>query len=538
MFTGAPISEQPGSPHQPQNHAVSTGHTESPNEEGHEAASPGSPPVLDATADPSEEFKLRFVHVWFLFIITTGTFVLPMGLVILPYFTYSSKDNVSVTEFIISSSSSSHKSPVTRTTIDPWAAVPPECLQNVRLEDSLVHIHDSVPDNSGMISPTRRPFFCLFNNSRFRKYFGRDFIPEQFPFGLCPNIIYWSMAIMDGKVKSRTPNFDNKYGLWRLKNISDHRSNNQTKILMALGGYPQDEPHFRRLGRDPKVMGALVANIAEVVTQYRLDGIAIHWAWSEGNCEQPDDSLTLSSLLGNLKNVFQLNGLQTVLALMLPANKSLADRLVEPLASYIDFFFFDTHLVTPFPITFDMCGVRKNAAVNFLLSLRGYGSQQHKLCTSASITPMAVTFSGTHTSLSNPVYKRPSLVSRTEGKIAMFELCQLLTCNDSTTTSSSCIVRIGRSYYNLQSRRTEKDFYFFDNSRTINGMLHDGLIQGGGRFSQRCAVLYDIDFDNYFRRCGNVHGHNSMRFLVLNYFYGSAADPDYYDNIATLPYNC
>ncbi|KAM7293834.1 hypothetical protein ISCGN_023417 [Ixodes scapularis] len=143
----------------------------------------------------------------------------------------------------------------------------------------------------------------------FRKNEDFHYLPENLPFDLCPYVIYWSKSIVDGRVRSRVPSPERLYGISELKNTSDRLSGGQTRVLMALGGYPKKSPQFSRLGRDSVAMETLVADIVMMMVDLRLDGLAIHSVLPAGACQPSDVIYTLSvggferleELLGNLQ---------------------------------------------------------------------------------------------------------------------------------------------------------------------------------------------------------------------------------------------
>ncbi|KAG0438213.1 hypothetical protein HPB47_017105 [Ixodes persulcatus] len=108
------------------------------------------------------------------------------------------------------------------------------------------------------------------------------------------------MSIDDGQVRSRVPAFDKLYGISELKNTSDRLSGNKTKVLVALGGYPEDSSQFSRLGRDPVAIDTPVVDIVTMMVDLRLDGIAIHWVVPTGACQPSDVHNTLSALFANI----------------------------------------------------------------------------------------------------------------------------------------------------------------------------------------------------------------------------------------------
>ncbi|CAN8004522.1 unnamed protein product, partial [Ixodes hexagonus] len=234
---------------------------------------------------------------WFVCLMTLGALVIPVGLVLAPYLGYY------IPTVVIGGPPT-----VRMTTPFPWLGIPESCLAQVSLTDNVHNLRMS----DGASTPTNTkgvPLFCLYNNSRFRKAQRWDYLPKHIPYQLCPTIVYWSMGVRDGKVISRVPEFDVRYGIWTLRaTIEKYRPNTATGILMALGGYPEDSAHFSRLGRDSILMSKFAANILKKLVRHKLNGITIHWRGMQGACGSPDDFTTLADFVQAIRKLYMLNG--------------------------------------------------------------------------------------------------------------------------------------------------------------------------------------------------------------------------------------
>ncbi|KAL3208189.1 hypothetical protein MRX96_039297 [Rhipicephalus microplus] len=124
------------------------------------------------------------------------------------------------------------------------------------------------------------------------------------PFALCPYVVYWSVGIEDGNLKSRQPSFDEQYGLHRLRKVADSFNFKALKILLALGGYPEDAPHFSRLGWDIDAMNRLMRDVVDSVDRFGLNGITVHWAEAHDGCTGTDDITVLKTLLYSFRTWF------------------------------------------------------------------------------------------------------------------------------------------------------------------------------------------------------------------------------------------
>lgn len=135
------------------------------------------------------------------------------------------------------------------TTPNPWTNVDESCLAQVKLADNVHNLRtaDASPAPPFVIKMTTA-LYCLYNNSRFRKRLRLDYLPQHILLKLCPNIIYWSMGLRNGKAIGRVPEFDVRYGIWALRATQgQYASSTPVKIHIAASGYSEDSAHFSRL---------------------------------------------------------------------------------------------------------------------------------------------------------------------------------------------------------------------------------------------------------------------------------------------------
>ncbi|KAL1477104.1 hypothetical protein MTO96_036013 [Rhipicephalus appendiculatus] len=198
--------------------------------------------------------------------------------------------------------------PLTQPTLP--TAPPPSaaCVDRVTVDDVQTAMNKTAQPaiNHG---PRYTNFFCIYNNSRVLKGPGRHFIPADIPLRYCKNIIYWSLAIKNGSVESRTPIFDRTHGLSKLRQLTEAAGYRDSMILAAIGGYPEDSPEFSLLGHDPLAMPRFTTSTASVVRTHRLSGTAIHWVAPHARCQDPDDEATLIEMVTTQRQIYNINGL-------------------------------------------------------------------------------------------------------------------------------------------------------------------------------------------------------------------------------------
>ncbi|KAL3196532.1 hypothetical protein MRX96_045171 [Rhipicephalus microplus] len=84
-------------------------------------------------------------------------------------------------------------------------------------------------------------------------------------------------------------------------NITNGLGYLNVNILLELGGYTEDGPHFSILGRDPITLGRLTANVVDVTRSLSLDGVTVNWVDPGPRCRSPDDQETVAALLRALR---------------------------------------------------------------------------------------------------------------------------------------------------------------------------------------------------------------------------------------------
>ncbi|KAH9369345.1 hypothetical protein HPB48_018791 [Haemaphysalis longicornis] len=208
----------------------------------------------------------------------------------------------------------------TTSSTTPWAAdVPASCRVHVARHQTNLRVG---PEFSR--GPTTRkvgPIFCFFEPLEVGAKSHWGFMFETLPFELCPNVIYSSLGIENGILQSRMPpDYDEKYGLHQLRNIADTLGFNDTKILVALGGYPEDAPHFSRLAREPATLDMLVESVLPTMRACRLDGVVLNWAPPLPNCPRGGEIESFVKLIDRLHIAFKTNNLDLSLSVILDAD--------------------------------------------------------------------------------------------------------------------------------------------------------------------------------------------------------------------------
>lgn len=230
-------------------------------------------PALEARRQMRNELgRLRasVSQMWFLCLLVLAALSVPAGLVIAPFITFG--DSMRTTTV---SPPGGWTLPFTG---DPWANVSRDCLRPVRLNDDIrqLNMHNITVH---AVSTHKGDLICVFNNSRFRKAQRYDFIPVIMPLSLCNSLLYWSVAVVDGVVRNRVPEFDVHYGVYRLPELVLRLATGGSlpPLLIGVGGHREDSAHLSRLGRDSVIHSKFGASLLRFSDRHGIGGAVIDW---------------------------------------------------------------------------------------------------------------------------------------------------------------------------------------------------------------------------------------------------------------------
>ncbi|KAK8765346.1 hypothetical protein V5799_032046 [Amblyomma americanum] len=360
----------------------------------------------------------------------------------------------------------------------------------------------------------KKPFFCLFNNSRYRNPMRRHFAFETLPFELCPYVVYWSMSVVNGTITSRVPRFDQLYGLERMRAIVSNRGFPTTRILLALGGYQQDAPHFSMLGADRRLMEKFLRSVANTTIRYRLDGVTMHWVPARPGCEGPNDVQTLEDILRELRTWYNASGLPPIIiSVILPARNTHVDFAVR-VAKVVDFFFLDTRAFTPTTkflrtLCSSVTSAVQTAVVTFVRRSGGV-LQKRQVCMMDSLAPLSSTAKRNPlTGLYELDVMSPSELKRTR----FYDACRAYHfCRENRT--DSCVVH--RSLSLMSMRRAT--LYIVNSAITWMERSSYEYLYGKSPDKNACVLIADLDYDDYGNWCGARY---EQYILLMNFYFGS-----------------
>ncbi|KAH9381857.1 hypothetical protein HPB48_011708 [Haemaphysalis longicornis] len=219
--------------------------------------------------------------------------------------------------------------------------------------DDLLGIRDQpFPLPTDVVNQTGK-VYCIYNNSRFRKPRGHDFLPQHVPWWFCPNLVYWSVGVNDGRLKVRAPKFDHRYGLYKLRIVADaYRAG--IELLMTIGGYPEDTGQLYRVGAGTARAQSLGKEVLETVRNAGLNGVNIHLV-EDPPCEHffKDQVDTIAAFVDTLAALVGQSFATTPfrMTMMIGTHSTLGREVSSSLLSRMDHVFIDTHSAVTTDIT-------------------------------------------------------------------------------------------------------------------------------------------------------------------------------------------
>ncbi|KAH9382196.1 hypothetical protein HPB48_005460 [Haemaphysalis longicornis] len=451
------------------------------------------------------------------------TFTIPSTTTAATYTTPTATTTHSPTRTSTMTTSATPTSQLTSTTT-LGTTVPPACLAKGVINTNIFGLNVSGyrTFNFG-VTPSYKinhTVFCLYNNSRFRRDGLYDFVPENLPLHYCRYVVYWSFGTSNGILASRATDFDKHYGLEKLRDtLLTNNLTQQVGVLVALGGYPEDGHNFRQLGGNNTAMARFVSSVLQTIALYRLEGVTIHWVFPDSTCQQPDDPHKMSALVDRLRESYELNGFnRELVTAIIPADTQLANSFVSVLADKLDYYLFETHLITPPPVVdYQLCGHVASSVVQFFASVPFISGRENKTCAGLSLAPWALRSSPMPVPSTLVLADDASNYTALPGTTAVFEFCQGDgPCLDAAQTDCNVIYVRDNTMFAPVS-------YLFHAKETLLRIFSPGSVIGSATNGNYCAVLYDIDMDNYATPCPDMTPSNTSgeRFISLEHFYNS-----------------
>lgn len=378
------------------------------------------------------------------------------------------------------------------------------------------------PKGQAAVGHRQRPIFCFFDNSKVTQV-GTGRAPQQWfnymfetlPFALCPNVVYSSVGIVDGHLTSRLPRFEQDHGLHQLRNITETLGFPDTGILLALGGYPEDAPHFSRLGRDAAIMELLMRSVIDGIQNYRLDGVTVHWVAPIPDCSGPDDLIVLALLLRRLREAYNSNDmLQSTISVILEIGVG-NELLVDSVADAVDYFFIGTNVLRyegqgPYP---DICTALTHDAQQAIANYSKVAKRVKldQLCLTEELAPWSILG-----------FEKPGGAwAETTGsglrRAPFYTACHNVGFCRKDTGGSSCVAHL--TYAGPASPMGRAAALFLvPTTDTLRLRVNFSWLpssKGPPTADHACVLVRDLHLDNYANQCGQRY----MQYLLMEHFY-------------------
>ncbi|KAH7933269.1 hypothetical protein HPB49_011059 [Dermacentor silvarum] len=506
-----------------------------PDQGGEQAPAESSRPRRQSAVDEAALIDNRgrptFVQMWAICSVTVATLSLPFGLLILTYFfTGSSIQSGAHSTKSMPTSLRSSSAPSFVTTTDPFLGVPASCLRPVRLSATVTMV--STNYSSMGLQRSQHEIFCVLNISRLVRANYMTLI--DMPLDYCTSIVYWSLAVgASGVVHSRVENFDHTdVGLYHWRNQLSKLRFQDTKIMVAVGGYAEESAYFTRLGRDPGALARFVSSLMYIVQNSSANGVVIHWAEPEPGCGRPDDKTTLSLLVDAIRRAYRVSGAIIgggKIAVVLPGGATMNSILTKLVADRVEWLFLQAHLadMTQSNLNAHPCFGWFGSIVPLIRSLSGSAVSIDKICTGYSLAPVLaegrfspsqITVSG----LSNAI--APDTGRR--GTTSMSDVCgSVMNPLCKGFGDGNCLMIFKRNQ--LGNASSQAPIYVFEGHKSLHDSLTKGLTH-----TKVCAVLYDLEADNFRTACPSL---NVGIFASLRHFVNIAENPSSLSDLERSP---
>ncbi|KAH7969187.1 hypothetical protein HPB52_015647 [Rhipicephalus sanguineus] len=441
-------------------------------------------------------FQFWFKQAWALCVVTVGTFIMPVGLLILSYSNTPPAVKSSVRTVSVPAASVT-----TSTGPSGWPPLPSKCTESPQLNGSITNLYSSRLRRFN-VEPNNT-VFCVYNVTRFKKLsyaVPRIYAPQNMPLEYCRSVVYWSMAVGADKIESRAQYFDNVFGAAALRPlITSSQLPGPKTLLLALGGFQSDSVHLTNIARHQRQLVSFTESVLEMVALYGMDGVAVHWVPPEATCRVPgrdDDLLTVSTIVDAISKAFSSNSTnKRVIALLLPADHAATDTLVNVLVNVVDYVIVQTHLLPLPPVPSDtLCTDLARNSTSFIRSLSLSPERDKKVCSGFSLSPLKVVvkFAGGHVA-SNFAYASNSSLDGLRARGQMNDVCdyQLAPCHYGSIFTDCIAVSLNAATHN--------PYFVFPKSAALQSIvMHELISRSIQRVpSDRCAALFDLDMDNW-----------------------------------------
>ncbi|XP_075744199.1 chitinase-3-like protein 2 [Rhipicephalus microplus] len=403
----------------------------------------------------------------------------------------------------------------------------PDVLNGDNLTDL---VHNFYPNRPSAPPGSTQPIYCIYNVSRFRRPNGYSFLPMHLPMSLCPNIVYWSWRLSGGNMSSRAKVFDKKYGLSVIGQAARDQGSS-IDIILTIGGFPEDSADFHRVHDDEITQQRLIQSVYATILQYNLSGINLHWVQNDDSCERSlgDGVPRLEEFVIKLRALLAINGRSRNFSIstFVDPRDSFQMEFFRALGNQVNITFFRMHDLAPLNDFDQFCGNSIQTFQAYIQAVTPYFRPHIRVSSRPAAPPphvnkLCISFSlalyarqGFSMNLPSP----PQPVTATAGYIGLFEVCDSqLTFKEKVKRTPGCLAR-------RTSGVLLNVAFVFEDVVTLRAKM--SML---GPKNVSCALVYDIDFDNFRAGC-----YGSNDYLMLQHFYSARQNTSKFNISAFLP---
>ncbi|KAL1417734.1 hypothetical protein MTO96_026515 [Rhipicephalus appendiculatus] len=503
---------------------------------GRQKTSAESSPSIDDTGVEESALIIKrrlptLLQAWALCVVAAATLNLPVGLFILTYFSTDRGITPATVPTAGRSTASSAGFPSSSViTPDPFPGIPESCIRPMRFNEPNISRYPTNYTPTGF-RRTRHQTFCVFNVSRLGRV--TSMMPMDMPLDYCTSIVYWSLGVdASGDVRSRVDKFDNSdAGLYKWRDMLDRLGFNDTKIMLAVGGYPPESLFFSRLGRDSGAMARFVTSLMKMVMKSSANGILIDWVEPEPGCGRPDHWTTLPRLVDTIRRGYRLSGNDVGsrdIAILISQNYTVAEEVLDAVANRVEWVFLQTHLLLPSRVyDNDICHSWAHSRDYMLKLALDRGIHADNICAGFSMAPVRAL--GWTNPQNFTIGRLSSLISPITGRrstTSMVNIC-------ASYTNAPCQVRSDGWCLVLRKRNdpgnvsSPAPFYMFEGRELMHSLLSKN-----DTTTNFCAVVYDLDADNFRTPCPALY---AGTFAGLRHLANVTEDPQRTSDLERQP---
>ncbi|XP_064469042.1 uncharacterized protein LOC135383558 [Ornithodoros turicata] len=355
-------------------------------------------------------------YLWYSSALLLGSLAVPLGLLIMAFV----RGRLATKEADLQEITTD----VNISTTDYLPNVPEKCLQQTVVTE---------PDPGGIVpvtsfpsgsSAAALPFFCAYETEVLLptpnaiKSYGY-FLPRHLNAEFCPFILYEFLVPRHASYSTLQPQLEAKSGLREILSFKNKSKPwEKTKVVISVGGHPEDQIHFASLVKVRGRMREFTLSLITASIHYKASGINIDWKHlKDSDCTTDQHDNILLHILEDIRAVSDFNNRPLLLSVSLEPDLARNKKDIKPLEALVDYLLVHTHRLRPSTGPCLTDSTERNSLVKEIVSRMADSS---KLCVSFSMLMRG--------QMPDTVQKDPTPAfpySRTKGLATPYDICSL-----------------------------------------------------------------------------------------------------------------